>query len=212
MRLSNILLSLLSLASCTAPSQSDEVQPNYRLVGGPCEGCEAVLEYGDRQPGSIDTLPGFQENEKALKISGTIYEQDGTTPAEGVILYLYQTNQEGLYQAAEGATGWARRHGSIRGWVKTDKNGQYTFYALKSGVYPNGSEPAHIHPTILEPNGKYYWLDSYFFAGDSLLAEEEINNEHPRGGSSGILTLMKNNGLWTGTRNFVLGKNIQPYD
>ncbi len=67
------------------------------LVGGPCEGCEAVFEYGDRKLTPTDTLPGFEENKPKLKITGTIYKKDEKTPAENVILYIYHTNREGEY-------------------------------------------------------------------------------------------------------------------
>lgn len=183
-----------------------------KLVGGPCEGCEAIFEFGDRKLFSSDTLPGFHEPGLKIMVSGTIYKPDGQTPAEGVILYVYHTNQGGVYEKKGNEKGWAKRHGYIRSWVKTDKNGKYSFYTLKPGVYPNRSEPAHIHPTILEPNGKYYWLGSYFFDDDSLLSEKERNPTDPRGGSSGVLKLVKQGDIYVGSRDFILGKNIPGYN
>lgn len=203
------ILTTLLLSAC-ANAQQQPAAP--QLVGGPCEGCEAVLEYGDRILNAVDTLPDFDEPGPKVKISGTIYESDGTTPAEGVILYVYHTDQEGRYATRGDETGWGKRHGYIRGWMKTGKNGRYTFYTLKPGVYPNRSAPAHIHPTILEPNGKYYWLGSYHFAGDPLLTEAEMDPEAPRGGSSGLLELEKEGELLVGTRDFVLGRNIPDYE
>jgi protocatechuate 3,4-dioxygenase beta subunit len=199
---------LLLLSSC-ANSQN---QPAPKLVGGPCEGCEAIFEYGDRQLNAVDTLPDFNQPGTKIKITGTIYQNDGTTPAEDVILYVYHTNQEGIYPTRGNETGWAKRHGYIRGWVKTGQNGQYAFYTLQPGVYPSRSEPAHIHPTILEPNGKYYWLGSYHFEGDTLLTEEEMNPKSPRGGSSGLIRLRKEGDLMVGTRDFILGRNIPNYE
>lgn len=201
------ILSIVLLSSCA----SSQNQTAPKLVGGPCEGCEAIFEYGDRVLSSVDTLPDFNHPGTKIKITGTIYQSDGTTPAENVILYVYHTNQEGIYATRGGETGWAKRHGYIRGWVKTDKNGKYAFYTLKPGVYPSRSEPAHIHPTILEPNGKYYWLESYLFAGDPLLTETEINPESPRGGSSGLISLRTEEGIMVGTRDFILGRNIPNY-
>ncbi|MBL4656517.1 MAG: intradiol ring-cleavage dioxygenase, partial [Flavobacteriales bacterium] len=69
-----------------------------------------------------------------------------------------------------------------------------------------------IHPTILEPSGKYYWLGSYHFEGDSLLTDNEINPDSPRGGSSGLLTLTKEEDIWVGTRDIILGKNVPDYE
>lgn len=201
-------LLIILLLSC-ANSQN---QDKNRLVGGPCEGCEAVFEYGDRELTWVDTLPDFKDEGLKLKVTGTIYQSDGKTPAKNVILYIYHTDQNGIYATKQNETGWAKRHGFIRGWVKTDRNGHYAFYTLKPGIYPDRSSPAHIHPTILEPSGKYYWLGSYLFQGDSLLTDKEINPDLPRGGSSGLLTLRKEGNIRVGTRNFVLGKNVPHYE
>ncbi len=213
------ILSLIALLPSCANSQDQNInnadlgaEQEANLVGGPCEGCEAIFEYGDKRLLPIDTLPDFHERGTQLKVTGTIYEKDGKTPAEGVILYLYHTNSEGIYAKKGNETGWAKRHGYIRGWVKTDSHGQYTFYTLKPGSYPERSFAAHIHPTILEPNGKYYWLGAYHFAGDPFLTEKEISPKSPRGGSSGLMSLHKEGNLWVGKRDFILGENIPDYE
>ena len=205
--LTAIFLTLL-LTSCA--NSQNRVIP--RLVGGPCEGCEAVFEYGDKVLTAIDTLPGFPDKGLKIKVSGTIYQNDGKTPAKDIILYAYHTDQKGIYPTKGDETGWAKQHGYLRGWVKTDENGQYTFYTLKPEVYPSRTTPAHIHFTILEPSGKYYWLGSCHFEGDSLLNAKEINPDSPRGGGSGLLTLRKEEGLWVGKRDIILGKNIADYE
>ncbi len=205
-----ITLSLtLLLSSCANSQNRNEI--NVRLVGGPCEGCEAIFEYGDKKLSSIDTLPDFNDKGLKIRVTGTIYQNDGKTPAEGVILYIYHTDQSGIYATKGGETGWGKRHGYIRGWVKTGKDGRYTFYTLKPGTYPSRSSPAHIHPMILEPNGKYYWLGSYHFEGDPLLTDKEISPESPRGGSSGLLSLCKEGNVWIDERDIVLGKNVPDY-
>ncbi len=197
------------LLNCVQSQQYDE--ENTRLVGGPCEGCEAIFEYGDKELRPVDTLPDFSESGPKIKVSGTIFEADGKTPAKGVILYVYHTDQGGIYATRGGETGWGKHHGYIRGWVKTGDDGRYTFYTLKPGTYPSRAQPAHIHPTILEPNGKYYWLGSYFFDDDPLLSQKERNPPSPRGGSTGVLKLKQEGGLLVGERDFILGKNIPKY-
>ena len=210
MRQSLIILSFSLLFSSFIKPQDLKDKP--RLVGRPCEGCEAVFEYGDRELSLVDTLPDFNDEGQRIKVTGTIYQSNGKTPAEGVILYIYHTNQDGIYATRGGETGWAKRHGYIRGWIKTGKDGKYAFYTLKPGIYPSKSVPAHIHPIILEPNGKYYWLGSYHFEGDPLLTEKEISPDSPRGGSSGLLSLHKEGNLWVGKRDIILGKNVPDYN
>jgi protocatechuate 3,4-dioxygenase beta subunit len=205
--LTSLFLTLL-IASC-AKSQNRN-QENSRLVGGPCEGCEAIFEYGDKKLTPVDTLPDFDDSGPRIKLTGTIYQSDGKTPAKDVILYIYHTDQGGVYAKRGDETGWGRMHGYIRGWIKTDKDGRYTFYTLKPGVYPNRAAPAHIHPIILEPSGRYYWLDAYHFEGDPLLTEREINPSNHRG-VVGLLTLEKEGDIWVGNKDIILGKNIPGY-
>ena len=206
-----ILVSAILLSSC-GHSQDQNPTTESQLIAGPCEGCEAVFEYGDRILNAIDTLPDFREEEgQRIKITGTIYENDGTTPAKDVILYIYHTNQNGIYAPAEDDSRWGKRHGHIRGWIKTGADGKYAFYTLKPGIYPNRSAPAHIHPIILEPDGRYYWIGSYHFAGDSLLTEKELHPDSPRCGSSGLLTLRQEGDIWVGNRDLILGKNVPGY-
>ncbi|KAA3622363.1 MAG: intradiol ring-cleavage dioxygenase [Flavobacterium sp.] len=205
--LSVFLLAVL-LSSCTNAQQ--KIIP--KLVGAPCEGCEAVFEYGDQKLTNTDTLPDFNKEGTKIKVEGIIYEKDGKTPANNVILYVYHTDLEGLYTPAADAEGWARNHGDNRTWLKTNKDGRYAFYTIKPAPYPTRSEPAHIHYEILEPNGKYYYLQSCYFEGDSLLTSKQINPESPRGGTSGVLRLKKEGNLWVGTRDIILGKNIPGYE
>ena len=205
----NILSLLLLMIGSGCSFAQESAVTNARLVGGPCEGCEAVLDYGDRELSPTDTLPEFEQNEPKIKITGTIYEQDGKTPAEGVVLFVHQTNEDGEYPRRGGETGWERNYGYIHGWIKTKADGRYTFYTFRPGKY--GRQPAHIHPIILEPNGKYYWLGSYFFEDDSRLGNEQRNPESPRGGTSGVISLKKENGILVGERDFILGENISGY-
>ena len=201
-----ILLTVL-LSSCV---NSQDQKP--RLVGAPCEGCEAVLEYEDSELTNTDTLPDFDKEGVKIKVEGTIYQIDEKTPANNIILYVYHTDQNGIYAPNKNSKGWGKKHGYNRTWLKTDKDGYYSFYTLKPAPYPNRSEPAHIHYEILEPNGKYYYLASCHFTGDSLLTENEISPDAPRGGHSGLLTFKKEGDLLVATRDIVLGKNIPGYE
>ena len=173
-------------------------------VGGPCEGCEAVFEYGSKKLSWIDTLPDFKEPGPKLEISGTVYQADGKTPARDVILYIYHTDQNGVYPQKGSETGWAKRHGYLRGWIKTNADGRYKFYTLRPASYPNTRAPKHIHPVIKEPNKNEYYVDEYLFADDPYLDEKEKTSQQKRGGS-GIITLTKKqDGTWVGQKDMVI--------
>jgi len=195
---------LLFHSTATAQKQPKQFSKT-ELVGAPCEGCEAVFEFGGRSLTPVDTLPGFGQADKKLKVRGTIYLRDGTTPAAGVILYVYHTNAEGIYPTRGDETGWGRRHGYIRGWVRTEADGRYTFYTQKPGSYSRN--PAHIHSTILEPDGTYYYIAEYLFEGDPNLK----NGWGDRGGS-GLIKLRKEDKLMVAERDIILGLNVPGYE
>jgi protocatechuate 3,4-dioxygenase beta subunit len=64
----------------------------------------------------------------------------------------------------------------------------------------------------LEPDGKYYWIDSYLFSNDPLISEEDKEITSLRGGGTRIMKLKNEDGILTGTRNIILGKNVQDYN
>jgi len=197
---------VMMVTSCNSQTESNQNE----LIGGGCEGCEAIFEYGNQQLTAIDTLPKFRETEPKLKITGIVYQKDGKTPAENVILYIYQTNRNGVYEKKGDEEGWAKRHGYIRGWIKTGKDGKYTFYTFRPATYPNRDEPEHIHITTKEPNKNEYYIDEYVFDDDPLLTQEKRNALENRGGS-GIAKPEVQNGILTIKRNIILGLNIPNY-
>ncbi|WP_296698478.1 intradiol ring-cleavage dioxygenase [Algoriphagus sp.] len=200
-----LFLSVLISFSCQAQRSSD------KIVGGACEGCDAIFEYGEKELGPTDTLPLFLENEPKLKITGRVFDMDGKTPASDVIIYIYHTNRNGIYQKKGDETGWAKRHGFIRGWVKTDATGNYTFYTFLPGAYPSRFEPVHIHLTVKEPGKTAYYLDEYVFEDDPLLTDQIKENLDFRGGI-GLTNPIFENKILTIHRNLILGLNIPDYE
>ncbi|MEO1033742.1 MAG: intradiol ring-cleavage dioxygenase [Bacteroidota bacterium] len=202
-----VLISLI-VVSCKGQSNSE----TERHVGGPCEDCEATLDYIklNIEPKSVDTLPKFIENEPKIKLTGTVYQNDGKTPAENILLYVYHVDRNGVYQPSDKPIGWEKRHGQYRGWLKTDTDGTFTFYTFRPAPYPEVSEPEHIHIYVKEPNTIPYYIDSYLFESDPTLTEAEKTSQKNRGGS-GIVRLEMTNGIWTANRDIILGLNIPNY-
>jgi protocatechuate 3,4-dioxygenase, beta subunit len=200
-----LLLSTLSAPFATKAQ-------NDKRVGHRCEGCEAVFEFGNRTLNAVDTLPDFSESGPKLEIRGTIYQRDGKTPAPNVILYVYHTNQKGIYPSRGDEKGWGKRHGYIRGWIKTGSDGKYRFYTLRPGAYPGRENPEHIHPVIKEPGYTAYYIDEYLFDDDPILTKEERNNQHGIGGK-GIIKIKRGaNGMQIAERDIILGLNVAGYD
>lgn len=202
---------LLTVMSC---HDHDKRAGTGKRVGGPCEGCEAIYEYRSsdhRELTGVDTLPSFRDNEPKMKITGIVFKKDGKTPAENVIVYIYHTNRKGIYATRGNETGWGKRHGFIRGWVKTGRDGKYTFYTFRPGAYPTGVEPEHIHVLIKEPDRNEYYIDEYVFDDDPLLNDKERKGLENRGGS-GIVRPIPENEMLTVRRDIVLGLNIPDYE
>jgi protocatechuate 3,4-dioxygenase beta subunit len=184
-------------------------QKTQQLIGGGCDGCELLFAGMPAQLSWETTIPPAGEPGEPLEISGVIFQADGKTPAPNVILYVYHTDASGVYKPGEQQTA-ARRHGRLRGWLKTNERGQYKFRTIRPGAYPGRRDPAHIHPTIKEPDKNEYYIDEYRFDDDPLLTKEERAREEKRGGS-GIIKLTRRNGVWLGRRDIILGLHIPNY-
>ena len=101
-----------------------------------------------------------------MRIIGTVYLEDGKTPAEGITLFVYQTDATGRYNATNDVF-----NPRIHGWVRTDRDGHYEFSSIRPGPYPNGREPAHIHVHTFGPGRPEWFIDEYLFGDDPLLPE-----------------------------------------
>jgi protocatechuate 3,4-dioxygenase beta subunit len=182
-----------------------------QLVGGYCEGCEAIYEGMPSQLSWETRIAASSEPGEPLEASGVIYRSDGRTPAPGVILYAYHTDARGIYPPAPGANGMARRHGRLRGWVKTNARGEYKFNTIKPAPYPGRDTPAHIHLIVKEADKNEYYIDDFEFEGDPLLTPQERSRRRNTGGS-GIVRLDENaGGLRLARRDIILGLNVRNY-
>lgn len=199
-------LLVLSMA-VTGCAQSPSAE---RQVGGGCEDCELMFAGMPTKLSWKAKLAPDDEPGERMIISGTIYKKDGKTPAPDVILYVYQTDNTGRYTPAPKQV-HAKRHGHLRGWVRTDAQGRYEFHTIRPASYPNSRNPQHIHPIIKEPGLSLYWIDEFLFDDDPVLTEQEKARQVKRGGS-GIIKLNKNSeGVWIGKRNIILGLNVPNY-
>jgi len=158
---------------------------------------------------SAETIinPGTEAGELMI-IEGTIFKNDGKTPAPGIILYVYHTDAKGYYSNLPGEKDIP--HGHLRGWMKTGRDGKYKFTTIRPAPYPERNAPAHIHPQIKEPGLTLYWIDEYLFDDDPLVTEKVRAYEQKRGGN-GIIHLTKKDGIWRGNRDIILGMNIPDY-
>ena len=169
-----------------------------------CEWCGAPEAPANLGP--ILVIPTSGEAGERLIIEGTVYQPDGRTPAGGVLLYAYHTNAAGVYAKRGNETGNARRHGYLRGWLRTGADGRYRIETIKPGSYPTRSEPAHVHMTLQSPGEPERYIDDVVFEGDPLLTPEHRARLQQRGGS-GIVPLERGaGGVLRVTRDIYLGR------
>lgn len=182
-----------------------------KKVGGPFENAEFIYFGMPENIASSDTTSGWFGEGQKLIITGKILKADGKTPAPNVIVYYYHTDTKGYYSSNAEMDERATRHGHLRGWVKSDKQGQYAIYTIRPAPYPNRKDPAHIHPSILEPAiDNPYYIDAFVFDDDVLLTTAKRKAMENRGGS-GILRVSMQDGIQIAEHNIILGMNIPNY-
>ena len=205
---------VLGMSACNSQDKSNKHKSNTikkGVVGGPFENGEFMYFGIPENINSIDTSAAWNLEGQKLLVRGKITKIDGKTPAPDVILYYYQTDTKGYYSDKENLDPRVRRHGYIRGWVKSDVEGNYAIYTVRPAPYPNLEEPAHIHIAVKEPDiDKEYYLDALVFDDDPLLTTAKRKALTNRGGS-GVLRPFKQEGLQIAAHNVILGLNIPNY-
>lgn len=206
-----------TLASCNGQAKiNNQAQHNAKtaeinLVGGGCDGCELMFIGMPENIKSVDTSAGWTEKGQKLLVTGTALKSDGKTPAPDVIIYYWQTDNNGYYSAKKETDEKVKRHGHIRGWVKTDKDGKYSIYTIRPAAYPNRDIPAHIHTSIKEPDiDNEYYIDEFIFDDDKLLTGAKRKALENRGGS-GVLRVLISGDMQIAEHNIILGLNIPGY-
>lgn len=206
-----IFLFLISLSSCNGQVKKKETPTSNnknKIVGGGCDGCELMYVGMPNNIKSVDTSSAWNEKGQRLLVTGKVLKLDGITPAPNVIVYYWQTDSEGNYSKG---TRKSERHGHVRGWVKSDKQGKYSIYTIRPGNYPNTDIEAHIHLSIKEPNIKdEYYTDNLVFSDDIKLTGTKRKKLKNRGGS-GILRVLIDKEMQVAEHNIILGLNIPNY-
>jgi protocatechuate 3,4-dioxygenase beta subunit len=171
-----------------------------------CEWCGA-MDAPTQLNWETQIAPDDEPGER-IYLTGTVYQSDGKTPAAGILIYAYHTNVRGIYEKKGDETGNGLRHGYLRGWMRTDKNGRYGIQTIMPAPYPNRPEAAHVHITLSGPDLPEYWIASTLFEGDSLISEGTIDENKGKGGFSAIVRLEKNaQGVGIGRRDIQLKGN-----
>jgi protocatechuate 3,4-dioxygenase beta subunit len=177
---------VLLFSGCDGASANAE--PTARADLYACEGCEAVFERPAESLSWSAQVARPNEPGERLVATGTVYAADGKSPQPGVIIYLHQTNAEGLYANGTNESEWSRRNGRLRAWVRTGADGRYRFETIKPAPYPDRTMPAHLHLIVREPGKRPYYVDDIVFDGEFMVDARYRAQQELRGGS-GIVKL-----------------------
>ena len=175
--------------------ETAEIPKNYKKRS-------PIYDYSEKQLNNVDTIPDFASKSQKLKITGTIYENDGTTPAKNVMLFIHHTDENGNFELKRQNK---KRYVHHRGWVKTDADGKYTFYTFVPGKYMYSNKLKQILPIVKEPNKPEYKIETFLFDDDPQLTGKcrtKVEETNP----NRILKLGKKEGLFIAKRDIILGK------
>ncbi len=201
------ILVLAALLPACARSE-DRAAAREPVIGGPCEGCEAVFQGLPEQPGWSARIAPRGTPGEPLRIEGRVLRPDGSA-APGTIVYAYHTDSGGVYPRDRRLRGAAARHGALRGWARADEQGRYRFDTVRPGGYPGSEMPQHIHMHVIEPDCCTYYIDDLVFRDDPRLTDKLIERSSRGRGGTGVVTPRSSGeGGWLVRRDIVLGAAI----
>ena len=155
-----LLLCLIGFISINSLTYAQNAENTFETDG--------FYDYKSQELKNVDTIPGYTSKSNKLKISGTIYKSDGITPAEDVILYIQQADENGDFDIIKEDD---KSYVYNRGWIKTDANGHYTFYTYVPGNDRRYNQMQQLYPIIKEPSKSEYALATFLFDDDPLLTK-----------------------------------------
>ena len=137
------LLAAISCCLMWAPAAAQDVQYQQAL--------ERAQQARPASLSSTARIASTSEPGQPLIVRGRMVNVDGS-PAANAVVFAYHTDKGGLYDKPEnGPHSWR-----LRGWVRTDNDGRFTFETIRPGSYPNSNNPPHVHFTAYLPNGDRY--------------------------------------------------------
>ena len=156
MKIVTLFLGATALWVCCPFANAAEREKNYPATlsgGAPCGSCNAPEKLSWKT-----VIPPKNEPGEPLIITGKVFQPDGKTPAEGIVLWVYHTDRTGYYNARDDAS-----HPRLNGWMKIGADGKYEFRTIRPGAYPHRATPAHIHAHIYGPEYSERSIDDFWF-------------------------------------------------
>lgn len=196
-----------SLRSRLSPQRATGVHGGEPVVGGRCEGCEAVFTGLPARLPTVARLVAEDTQGEPLRIRGRVLDTQGN-PRPGVVVYAYQTDAAGHYPPAPELAGAAARHGRLRGWALSDALGRYGFDTVRPASYPASSVEQHVHMHVIEPGRCTYYVGDLLFDDDPKLSMQQRARALRAHGGSGVVRPGGDAGGWQADRDIRLGLHV----
>lgn len=211
------VLLLYLMTACHHPSRTSEPTPpevrtdTHKIVGGGCEGCELMYIGMPEQIQAGHTSIGWEQGKTKLILKGKVLKSDGQTPAPDVLIYYWHTDDKGLYSGDLSIPEKARKHGKLRGWIRTDTSGNYFIHTSRPAAYPSQDIPQHIHLSIKEPDIQNEYFADLYFEDDPLYAAHQKKYGILDRAGSELLKPRKEGKVYIAEHHIILGMNIPDY-
>ncbi|HYI13576.1 MAG TPA: hypothetical protein VEK57_31330 [Thermoanaerobaculia bacterium] len=128
---------------------------------------EEAQRQRPRVVASVARIAPASEPGTPLVVHGRVVQADGKTPVPDLVVFAYQTDNQGVYNT-RGESGWR-----LRGYARTDKEGRFEFHTIRPASYPSSRIPAHIHLTVDGPRLPRRWAPELRFADDPFVSASE---------------------------------------
>ncbi len=97
----------------------------------------------------------------------------GQKPQENYLVYVYHTDNKGIYGPAIQAGSAAQIHARLFGYLRPNKNGEFEFSTIHPQGYPDTDIAQHIHLEVFDSRGTSILNTELLFDDDPRLSAEE---------------------------------------
>jgi protocatechuate 3,4-dioxygenase beta subunit len=154
-------IAMLAPVASAWPQGSCEPAPQCRKDCGPTGRAAEGPFYVGNAPEIVDINPA-RATGTPLRITGTVYSQDGVTPLANAKVEVWHADSAGSYhpQANGDIAKYRRSEINLRGTTHTDTQGRYAFDSIVPGHY--GERRRHLHWKISAPGHRAVTTQSYW--------------------------------------------------
>lgn len=163
---STIILAVILVASAFhafSATENSHVDPSWLASW------EEAVASRPQVLSSFATMVSSDEPGTKLQIKGLVVDPYGA-PAAGVTVHAYHRDNHGF---DFGHNDKALSTWRIQGWVKTDRDGRFTFNTIKAAPDHWGREGGHIHFTVVSEQYGRQWALKAYFSDDTSLTERQ---------------------------------------